>query len=992
MMQSRRFGTHPRWAILQLFPLVVALPILGIFLAWSALSRLALPPIMMLRPERSQPTTLSFPLIRTHPNGLAGAQPIWSHAQAPAPHEIVLFRRQFSLETELSDAELSIFADTHYEAWLDGEWIGRGPARFSATMQEYDEHSLGDLPPGTHQVAVLVQWAPNARRSDSMAPLLLAEVRGQQDGMRLRAVGTDARWRALASDAWQLDAPLVHAWRLIGPTEILDLARLPEAWPLASFDDQTWPAAVVGGQMPPALAARSIPLLTETPRPPLAVVEAGVLSPGRALADLPPVTPSGGWQTREFVAPAASVLRLESLTDLAPHLDGVPLPPATPLDVARRPDVRVLELPIEAGRHTLALQPPPDGSTVALSLGGVPLDLGLPLVPSLAGTRMLLAEPIPGTADAPRVMLSEQGADLVFEPSPLPRYVTLDVGRTAHGRVSFHAEGPAGTVVEVGWDERLWDGRPLPAPGSLHADLWQQVDSWRLDGTPRTLSTLDARAGRYLLVQVWGSGPVRLSRLHVREEHYPVAPLGSFESSDPLLNRIWQVGIESLLPNMNDAYTDTPWRERGQWWADAVSAYGINEVSFGDTALLARGLRQVGRSFGTEGQPVALAPGEGGGGRMVDFGMQWIEGLYRYGRATGDSALAQEMYPTALRFMAFLASYENEAGLLDIPLGLHWSQSALVDWAGSSSRDGESTALNALYAASLGWMGEISEGVGDPGSAGRFRSAQARVSESLNQRLYLDDQQGYTASRLPDGFRPPAPQAQAWALAHGVVPAARQAAVADALLAQLSPFDSPVPQVELSGLRWVFAALAATGHMEEALDLMRTRYGAMLERGATTWWESFHSDGNPGASLSHAWGGSPTWALSSFLLGAQQPRVGTWHVAPQPGSVRWVRGTLPLQPSGTLAVEWSQEPCGSFSLTVNAPATMPGSILVPVEAPASVRLLLDDTPLWDGGPTSSLAIEQTSAGLLLPQVSGGAHTLLVEARACERLFFPFQGQ
>ena len=38
-------------------------------------------------------------------------------------------------------------------------------------------------------------------------------------------------------------------------------------------------------------------------------------------------------------------------------------------------------------------------------------------------------------------------------------------------------------------------------------------------------------------------------------------------------------------PNMVDGYTDTPWRERGQWWGDAYVQDYINRAAFGDMAL-----------------------------------------------------------------------------------------------------------------------------------------------------------------------------------------------------------------------------------------------------------------------------------------------------------------------------------------------------------------------------------------------------------------------
>ena len=73
-----------------------------------------------------------------NPDTIWQDQAIWAHSGAPAAHEVALFRHKFTLDANLDDAELHIFADTRYEVWVDGSWVGRGPARFSRNLHEYD--------------------------------------------------------------------------------------------------------------------------------------------------------------------------------------------------------------------------------------------------------------------------------------------------------------------------------------------------------------------------------------------------------------------------------------------------------------------------------------------------------------------------------------------------------------------------------------------------------------------------------------------------------------------------------------------------------------------------------------------------------------------------------------------------------------------------------------------------------------------------------------
>ena len=67
---------------------------------------------------------------------------IWAHNSLSARHEVALLRHTFPVKNQLENIELQILADTRYEVWIDGRWIGRGPARFSRDLCEYDVNNL----------------------------------------------------------------------------------------------------------------------------------------------------------------------------------------------------------------------------------------------------------------------------------------------------------------------------------------------------------------------------------------------------------------------------------------------------------------------------------------------------------------------------------------------------------------------------------------------------------------------------------------------------------------------------------------------------------------------------------------------------------------------------------------------------------------------------------------------------------------------------------
>ncbi len=658
---------------------------------------------------------------------------------------------------------------------------------------------------GEHLIAVLVQWSPNNRRSESLAPYLQAHLSGKTGSGSIIYYPTATDWKVRLSDAWRSDAALVHTWGLIGSTELLDLSLLPESWFQITFSDSTWPFAVVRDISPvnisnyfePSLLQedllasksndliqspgtgltngsdisyqpRSIPVLVNQPMT-VTVIDRGVLSSGFRLGELiPPLTDP---HLITIDATGGITFTIETLTQTISAqggsitLDGLSLQweQAGP----HRPDVLHASRWISSGAHQIAFSGmPSDGATFAVSTANinpssVPFSQGVH-----AGRRQLLAQPI----SAPdQVEVISNSGELSLQFNSLPGYVVLDLGRTIHGRLSFQATGAPGAILDIGWDERLLSGtqRPLPYPGTQHAQ-WNQVDSWVLTGNPRNLTTLDTRAGRYILITAWGQAPLYLQNLEVLEERFPLVQIGEFHSSDPLLDQIWQTGVDTLYPNMTDAYTDTPWRERGQWWGDAFVEDRINRVAFGDTALLRRGLLYMADAFYDLNSP-GKAPNNNGL-HMIDYSMLWVQNLAEYYHLTGDTAFLVKNYPYLQAFMNGLESHQNsQTGLLDLPQ-LHWSLTAYIDVLAFSSRYGQSAALNALYYQTLTSAASIAQAIGDNNQAVAWSQKAGSVKETVNALLYVPDQHRYLANIYQGMAAAPSPHAQAWTLSAGITP------------------------------------------------------------------------------------------------------------------------------------------------------------------------------------------------------------------------------
>jgi len=927
---------------------------------------------------------------------------IWSHDGTAAASEVSLFRGSLHLDEPLQGSKLRIFADTRYEVWVDGEFLGRGPARFARTLREYDLYPLGALPDGDHLIAILVQWAPSVRRSESITPFLQVAVAGPASNGADKLLISDENWKVQLSSAWRSDAVPVHLWNLIGPTELLDLRQLPANWYQPGYNDAAWENAVVKDishpefqpmrvgrasqlELPPASSPaaqpqavtlpseiegvtyrpRSIPMPVSIPIT-ATVVETGLLSPGFGVAELlQPVTET---YSLPISVTQVTSFTLETVAIGPPNpsaflLDGVSLD-WTPAGLSR-PDVYAAQVTLDEQPHELLLsQKSETGMTFSLSLTNT-VDLSLPFQQGVhAGRRLLLANPV---RDEEAVAVNTSDG-LALEFTRTPAYVVLDLGRTHYGRLTAQASGSPGSIVDIGWDERLSTPakRPLPYPGSPHPQ-WNQVDSWILDSSERALTTIDTRAGRYILIAAWGPGTVRLKGIQVEEERAGLELRGSFASSDNLLNKIWALGAETVLPNTTDAYAE-PWRERGQWWGDAFVVDRVNQVAYGEDAILVRGIQFMKEAMKLDDAP-AMAPANYGH-HLLDYSMLWVQMGVQYYQRTQDRGLLYEIYPEIIRFMQHLASHENsETGLLDL-LKESWSQTAYIETRAVDSRYGQSTALNAMYYGTLLSAAQAADIQGDRDQADYWREKAEAVRLEVNELLYSAETHAYYTTLYGGIYVDPGPHAQAWALAYGLMDDEEEIKLIAGKLIGMLPSGAPIPPVDIYGMYWVLEALGQAGKIPEALNKIRSEYGGLINLGATTWWETFTSNQYLDSSLSHGWGSAPTWFLTSYVLGARQTGPDRWLVKPSFSGVRSASGAMPLG-DGSLQVSWENISCALTTLGVETAPGTQGQIILPPPVESTV-ITLNGVTVWADGASlvSYLSVEPDGLHLLL---GGGSY-------------------
>lgn len=519
--------------------------------------------------------------------------------------------------------------------------------------------------------------------------------------------------------------------------------------------------------------------------------------------------------------------------------------------------------------------------------------------------------------------------------------LVYDFGEVVAGYVRFELDGPAGAIVDFYPGEqrlpdgrvRIFDGIPGFDPPIAHryvlrdgAQAWERFE-WN--------------GLRYLQVTYRNCAkPLHVQTVAVNQTGYPVQSRGAFECSDPALNRIWHAGAKTLRLCMHDAYVDCPSREQRQWM-DAYVDARINYAVFGDTALAARLIRQIAESQRPEGLTMMAAPGDfalAGFTNIPDFCLLWILTIGDYLMYADDPRIVDDVYPSVARALQWFERQLNEEDLLtDVP---HW---VFVEWA-ETDKKGQVTALNVLFVAALRVAASLARRVEHARGAAKYDDLAQRVCAAVN-RLLWDEARGVYADARRDGrlSRRISQQSNAVAIAFEVAPRERWARILQTILddqrlvlthalgseGKVTPFDeaSDVVQAQPFYSHFLHRAMRLDGRVVAVVDNIRARWSAMLADGESTLRETWQLD--PITSKCHAWSATPTFDLSTDILGVAPLATGfrRLRIAPQIAGLQWANGSFPT-PHGEVGVAWRRRE-GGVALKVSVPATCVAEVQCP---------------------------------------------------------------
>lgn len=558
------------------------------------------------------------------------------------------------------------------------------------------------------------------------------------------------------------------------------------------------------------------------------------------------------------------------------------------------------------------------------------------------------------TAEAPPCRLTAQvdppiRAMQVMQPrvitSPAPRTWVFDFGQNFAGWCRLRAQGPAGTRIEMRFGEVL-----LPSGAVDQSNLWaaKQTDVFILRGdvTAEIFEPHFTYHGfRYVEVTGLPAAP-DVDALQGVVIHSDLPMTGALRVDEPLIQRIWSNTLWTQRSNFVGIATDCPQRrERLGWFGDAGVFWDTAAFNMDVGAFTRKLLQNAADNQNPDGSysfgapfpyssvpyPFALVPAPGWGEAPII--LTWTTW-----RRYGDAAIIEQNWEAMNRHVQYVLKH-NFDGI--------WrnKRSDYGDWLAVDGHNPPALITpheligTAYWAHAVRLLAEMADATGRHEAAASLRGLHSLIRRAFIEAFVRDD--GRVGNETQTSY--------VLALKYGLVPDELREKAAERLVGDIRARGGALSTGFL-GTQYILDILVDVGHADLAHDLLlRTRYpswGYMIERGATTMWESWNGRirlGREDETVLNSYNHCPFGSICGFLFrriaGIDAAAPGFTSIVIRPTfDARIGRGGGDYDSMmGRISTDWVQTEQGVFALSVTIPANTTARVHLPVGSSSRIE-------------------------------------------------------
>ncbi len=435
--------------------------------------------------------------------------------------------------------------------------------------------------------------------------------------------------------------------------------------------------------------------------------------------------------------------------------------------------------------------------------------------------------------------------------------VIFDLGREDVGYPDFKVICKKKCNFKLSWAEHISSGDVV---SRIH-DRDFSIEFVLPLGESKFFSTFLRIGARYLKLEADCDFDVDYCAL--RPVIYPLSK-SDFKINNPLRQKIYDTSVRTLELCMHDHYEDCPWREQAMYAMDSRNQmlcgyFAFKEYEFARASLElmcndpADGLMSI--CF-----PCSIEL------KIPSFSLHWFTQMSEYLMYSGDKSLCEKYLDKAGNVLDVFLKRQEENGLVPVFYEDEnfWN---FYEWTdkmdGSASSHGKKSydlALNCLVSRAMQSMDYINVKLGrEEEYKEKINELNSAIENSFydeNQKLFTDIKDECHFSELGNAL--------------AVLCGAAKGAKAEYVCECLAKRDNGMVAASLSMLTFVYDALIKTDKNKYGnfiLEDIDEKYGYMLSKGATSFWETLNgeSDFDGAGSLCHGWSAMPVYYYNILL-------------------------------------------------------------------------------------------------------------------------------
>jgi len=410
---------------------------------------------------------------------------------------------------------------------------------------------------------------------------------------------------------------------------------------------------------------------------------------------------------------------------------------------------------------------------------------------------------------------------------------------------------------------------------------------------------------------------------------YPdVQTTGTFECSNPLLNRIHEIINWAIVSNMKSVLTDCPHREKLGWLEQSyLNGPGVM-YNYDVLPLYRKIADDMGEAQLDNGLVPDIAPEyavfEGGFRDSPEWGSACIISLWQAYQQYGDLQLLEKHYPTMQRYLDYLGT-RAQGHILDYGLG---------DWYDLGPKEPGPAQLTpialtatATYYRDATILAGIAERLGKTLDAAKYRALAAEILTAFNKRFFNREENNYVTGSQTSLAMP---------LALRMVDSNSTQAIVDRLVKDIRDRDNHTTAGDV-GHYYELSALAQSDRSDVIYDMACRKdhpsYGYQIEHGATALTEAWDGP-TRGTSQNHFMlGHIEEWfyrELGGIRLDLSKPEAQQIEIRPCfCGDLQWVK-TSYQSILGRISCEWKRRE-KECSMRVLIPTNAGATVYIPVK-------------------------------------------------------------